>query len=58
MTAKMRHCFFCGEELGVYADWDPLDTCGKAECDREARNAAREEWEEAHRELDRRMGWS
>jgi hypothetical protein len=57
MTAKMRHCFFCGEELGIYADWHPLDTCGKAECNREASNAAREEREEAHRELDRRMGW-
>lgn len=54
---KMRHCFFCGEELGVYADHDPLDTCGKAECNREANNAAREEREEAHRELDRRLGY-
>lgn len=31
-TIKMRHCFNCGEELGCYADYDPLDTCGKREC--------------------------
>lgn len=38
----MRYCFNCGEELGVMKsiDYDPLDTCGKAECEREARWAA------------------
>lgn len=54
---KLRHCFNCGAEIGVYADFDRLDTCGKRECDREARNAHAEEREEAHEQLDRDMGW-
>lgn len=45
-VAKMRHCFFCGEEIGFYADYDPLDTCGKGECNREASAEAREQIEE------------
>lgn len=57
MTAKMRHCFNCGAELGVYADYEPLDTCGSPQCEREAMNAFREEREDAHRELDERRGW-
>jgi hypothetical protein len=54
---KMRHCFNCGDELGEYADADPLDTCGKVECNREAQAAARQEREEAHEDLDRERGW-
>lgn len=54
---RMRHCFHCGAELGAYADWDPLDTCGAKECVRSARDAAIEEREEAHENLDRDMGW-
>jgi hypothetical protein len=54
---KMRFCFNCGAELGCYADSDPLDTCGAQECDREARNAVRNEQEEAHERLDRDNGW-
>lgn len=54
---KMRHCFNCGEELGVSADHDPLDTCGKKECEREARDQMQAEREEAHARLDRNMGW-
>lgn len=53
----MRHCFFCGEELGRYRDYDPLDNCGKSECQREARDAARQERNDAHEQLDREMGW-
>lgn len=56
-TPKMRHCFNCGAELGVYADYDRLDTCGALECDREARHAMAEEREEAHKWLDRDNGW-
>jgi hypothetical protein len=56
-AARMRHCFFCGEEIGVYADHEPLDTCGKRECEREAQAAMREEREEAHRKLDDDRGW-
>lgn len=57
MAAKMRHCFYCGEELGVYADYDPLDSCGKAECNREASRAHESERVDAHKRLDRDMGW-
>lgn len=54
---KMRHCFYCGEELGQYRDHDPLDTCGKAECNREAQRAAQSEREDAHRQLDDDLGY-
>ena len=54
---KMRHCFNCGAELGAYADYDPMDTCGSRECDRAARDAAQAERDEAHDRLDRDMGW-
>jgi len=54
---KMRHCFNCGAELGVYADFDPLDNCGKSACVREARDQDREMREDAHERLDRDMGW-
>lgn len=55
--AKMRFCFNCGEELGVYADHDPMDDCGKIECTRAARDCYAQEREEAHDRLDRDMGW-
>lgn len=42
MAAKMRHCFNCGQALGVYSDYDPLDTCGSRECEREAMRCVRE----------------
>lgn len=58
LRQKMRHCFNCGAELGVYADYDRFDTCGSRECDREARDAVYREREEAHDQLDRDMGWS
>jgi hypothetical protein len=54
---RMRHCFFCGEELGVYAEYDPLDNCGKPECTRAVREVIEAEREEAHRKLDDDMGW-
>lgn len=57
-TPKMRHCFNCGAELGVSAYHDPLDTCGARECERAARDAAQQERDEAHEQLDRDMGWS
>jgi len=53
----MRHCFYCGEKLGVYADHDPLDDCGAQECQRAARDAHAQERAEAHDRLDRDMGW-
>jgi len=57
MAAKMRYCFYCGEELGVSKYHDHYDTCGKPECDRAARDAMQQEREEAHERLDRDMGW-
>jgi hypothetical protein len=59
-TRKMRYCFFCGAELGyllAVLEWQPSDTCGAIECEREARAAAQEEREEAHRKLDEDMGY-
>ena len=38
MAPKMQHCFNCGEECGVFDNhWRDLVTCGKRECEREAR---------------------
>jgi hypothetical protein len=54
---KMRYCCYCGEELGVYADYDLLDNCGKSECMQYSRDEQRYEREEAHRKLDHRRGW-
>jgi hypothetical protein len=53
---RLRHCFYCGTELGCYADYHPLDTCGGQECERAARDAVRRERDEAHERLDRDMG--
>lgn len=55
--AKMRRCFYCGDEIGVYSDYDRLDTCGKQECEREASNEVRQRRDEAHEQLDRDLGW-
>lgn len=55
--ARMRHCFYCGEELGCYAEYEPLDTCGKSECEREARYARQIERDEAPEQLDKDRGW-
>lgn len=57
--AKMRHCWNCGAEIGVYANWrqSDLDDCGSQECARETRNAFQAARDEAHEELDRDMGW-
>lgn len=54
---KMRHCFNCGQELGVYTDYDPLDDCGQRECFRAAQDCYQQEREEAHEQLDRDMGY-
>ena len=56
---KMRHCWFCGDEIGAYEDrhYDRWDTCGTREGERETRAALREEREEAHRRLDDDMGY-
>jgi hypothetical protein len=43
--------------MGIYADYERTDTCGKQECEREAREMLREQQEQAHEQLDRDMGW-
>jgi hypothetical protein len=57
MTIRNRYCFNCGEFIGTYADYDALDTCGKPECEREARHEHERERQEAHEQLDRDRGW-
>ena len=58
-TRRMRYCCWCGDAIGLIEDrhYDRSDTCGKSECEREARHAARDERAEAHEQLDRDMGW-
>jgi hypothetical protein len=56
---KRYTCWNCGKDMGA---WDSRycssrDVCGDTECNRAAQDAAREEREEAHRDLDERMGW-
>jgi hypothetical protein len=48
MAKRMQYCFYCGEELGILYDKssDELDTCGKRECNRAARDAYGEREEE------------
>lgn len=57
---KERFCWYCGESMGPIDSkyYDRTDTCGRPDCEREARLAAVEERADAHRELDDRMGWS
>jgi hypothetical protein len=57
MPEKMRYCFYCGEELGVSAYYDPFDNCGRSECSKAARDALAEERERRHEEADEALGW-
>jgi hypothetical protein len=59
MSGKQRYCWVCGDDMGVIDDrhYDRRDTCGKVTCEREAKDAAQEEREQAHRDLDDRLGW-
>ncbi len=57
--ARRHHCSYCGEDMG---EWDrrycdAADTCGKAECNRWARDNAQAKREEAHEQLDIDMRW-
>jgi hypothetical protein len=50
----MQHCFNCGEALGVYKSYaGDIEVCGKPECLREARNAERQQIEEAQYAAER-----
>lgn len=51
--ARNQHCFWCGDDLGYLADRsEDLPTCGKSECERQARDEvrARDEAEKCARE--------
>lgn len=55
---KMQYCFYCGEKLGVYDNFgERYETCGKPECEREARDCQAQDHAEAHEQLDRDMGY-
>lgn len=56
---RERHCYVCGDSLGFVEDryYDRHDTCGRQECNREARDDFRAFREEAHEQLDRDIGW-
>lgn len=58
-TRRMRYCAQCGCELGMFDDrhYERTDTCGKAECERNARDEELARREEAHDELDKLNGW-
>lgn len=47
MSKRMKHCAYCGEELGEGPNWDnEPESCGKQECNREVNymnQAARED---------------
>lgn len=55
LTGKVRHCWVCGDDMGFIENryYDPSDTCGNRECEREARDAHESDRQEAHDELDR-----
>ncbi len=59
ITAKMRHCWNCGAEMGVIENkyYDCMDVCGNLECNRALGDALAQERAEAHEQLDRDMGW-
>lgn len=45
---KIRYCWVCGADMGFIENryFDRLDTCGDRECEREARDAYQDEWQE------------
>jgi hypothetical protein len=48
MAKRIQYCFNCGEDLGIFELWPgDLPTCGKRECEREARYAREAEDAEA-----------
>jgi hypothetical protein len=60
MNKKMKHCAYCGDEIGPagFDDYRNPESCGKTECNREVRDMYAQEREEAHDQLDRDMGWN
>ncbi len=56
---KISQCERCGDNLGSAVEKWPgeMVTCGKHECEREARADERARREEAHEQLDRDLGY-
>jgi hypothetical protein len=59
MPALIRYCWYYGDCTGEIEAryYERGDTCGKPACEVARRENDREEREEAHRDLDERMGW-
>lgn len=59
MGRKVTQCENCGDDLGGEVEKWPGEfiTCGKRECEREARDQYAQERAEAHEQLDRDMGY-
>ena len=57
-NGSIQYCAYCGDEMGVWNSFSTsYDTCGKRECDRDAKDCEEEERGRAHEELDMNMGW-
>lgn len=54
---KMRHCFFCGAEIGRSHYINRFEACTDAQCQREERDAYAQEREDAHERLDSDLGY-
>lgn len=56
---RERFCWNCGDSMGFVEDryHERTDVCGKRECNRAASDAAAQERDEAHEQLDRDLGW-
>ena len=55
---KVKNCDYCGDDLGGFIEryGEPV-SCGKPECDRNARDDLAQQRSEAHEALDRQMDW-
>ena len=54
-TAKTRHCWNCGADMGMIEDrhYDRTDTCGAQGCERALRDQLASERQDRHDEIDR-----
>lgn len=57
MAKRMKHCAWCGEDLGEAFDNEP-ESCGAPTCNREVRGMQEEARQDAHDQLDRDLGWN
>jgi len=53
MAKRIQQCFNCGEEMGVFDNYGEIVTCGKLECDKQARKQYEAEIEEARHEAEK-----